>query len=313
MLTTQKTRTLAAVAIKDKTQIIKKRIYFRNIEDVIRKRKMLESSSNSKGAPVSKKVPGKYSNASDYDDNSSDDSGEEEEKKVPETDFREYTAPEGCHMEPFYRPKERITMFIAGPQNCGKSYFIAEFLDEYKQFHPKRPIYLLTGLDEGDKHFARHNIRKIDMDAETIGSLSLEELRNDDKTGKRLGCLLIFDDTDRIPSKPLMKKVYDLMGMALSTGRDHTTQNGDADIDVIITNHEINDFLRTKPVLTECNYLVMFPQCSLKKQMDYCLDKVGITKRMKEMITTYNLSRSLVIHKTYPFYAVMLDRIIMLK
>ena len=312
MLTTQKTRTLAAVAIKDKTQIIKKRIYFRNIEDVIRKRKMLESSS-SKGAPVSKKVPGKYSNASDYDDNSSDDSGEEEEKKVPETDFREYTAPEGCHMEPFYRPKERITMFIAGPQNCGKSYFIAEFLDEYKQFHPKRPIYLLTGLDEGDKHFARHNIRKIDMDAETIGSLSLEELRNDDKTGKRLGCLLIFDDTDRIPSKPLMKKVYDLMGMALSTGRDHTTQNGDADIDVIITNHEINDFLRTKPVLTECNYLVMFPQCSLKKQMDYCLDKVGITKRMKEMITTYNLSRSLVIHKTYPFYAVMLDRIIMLK
>ena len=313
MLTTQKTRTLAAVAIKDKTQIIKKRIYFRNIEDVIRKRKMLESSSNSKGAPVSKKVPGKYSNASDYDDNSSDDSGEEEEKKVPETDFREYTAPEGCHMEPFYRPKERITMFIAGPQNCGKSYFIAEFLDEYKQFHPKRPIYLLTGLDEGDKHFARHNIRKIDMDAETIGSLSLEELRNDDKTGKRLGCLLIFDDTDRIPSKPLMKKVYDLMGMALSTGRDHTTQNGDADIDVIITNHEINDFLRTKPMLTECNYLVMFPQCSLKKQMDYCLDKVGITKRMKEMLTTYNLSRSLVIHKTYPFYAVMLDRIIMLK
>ena len=298
MLTTQKTRTLAAVAIKDKTQIIKKRIYFRNIEDVIRKRKMLESSSNSKGAPVSKKVPGKYSNASDYDDNSSDDSDNEEEKKAPETDFREYTAPEGCHMEPFYRPKERITMFIAGPQNCGKSYFIAEFLDEYKQFHPKRPIYLLTGLDEGDKHFARHNIRKIDMDAETIGSLSLEELRNDDKTGKRLGCLLIFDDTDRIPSKPLMKKVYDLMGMALSTGRDHTTQNGDADIDVIITNHEINDFLRTKPVLTECNYLVMFPQCSLKKQMDYCLDKVGITKRMKEMITTYNLSRSLVIHKT---------------
>ena len=105
MLTTQKTRTLAAVAIKDKTQIIKKRIYFRNIEDVIRKRKMLESSSNSKGAPVSKKVPGKYSNASDYDDNSSDDS-DEEEKKAPETDFREYTAPEGCHMEPFYRPKE---------------------------------------------------------------------------------------------------------------------------------------------------------------------------------------------------------------
>ena len=105
MLTTQKTRTLAAVAVKDKTQIIKKRIYFRNIEDVIRKRKMMESSQ----APDTKKsrVPGKYSNVEDYDD-SSDDS-DTEEKKVPETDFREYEAPEGCHMEPFYRPKERIT------------------------------------------------------------------------------------------------------------------------------------------------------------------------------------------------------------
>ena len=151
------------------------------------------------------------------------------------------------------------------------------------------------------------------MDADTLGTLSLEELRNDDKTGKRLGCLLIFDDTDRIPNKVLIKKVYDLMGMALSTGRDHATQNGDADIDVIITNHEINDYLRTKPILTECNYLVMFPQCSLKKQMDYCLEKVGMSRKMKDEITSYNLSRTVVIHKTYPFYCVTMEKIFLLK
>ena len=39
MLTTQKTKTLVGVATKDKSQIVKKRIYFRDIEDVIRKRK----------------------------------------------------------------------------------------------------------------------------------------------------------------------------------------------------------------------------------------------------------------------------------
>ena len=39
MLTTQKTKTLVGVAIKDKSQIVKKRIYFRDIEDVICKHK----------------------------------------------------------------------------------------------------------------------------------------------------------------------------------------------------------------------------------------------------------------------------------
>lgn len=306
MLTTQKTKTLVGVAIKDKSQIVKKRIYFRDIEDVIRKRK--EEEMKAGALPPAKK--GKY----DISDSESDSESEEEvEKKVESSDFREYVAPDGCHCEPFYRPKERITMFIAGPQNCGKSYFIAEFLDEYKQFHPKRPIYLLTGLDEEDKHFARHKIRKIIMDAETLGSLSLEELRTDDKTGKRTGCLLIFDDTDRIPNKLVIKKVYDLMGVALSTGRDHATQNGEADIDVVITNHEINDYLRTKNVLTECNYMVMFPQCSLKKQMDYCLEKVGMEKKMKDEIMSYNKSRSVVLHKTYPFYCVTMEKIFMLK
>ena len=255
-------------------------------------------------------------------DDTSSDSDDDSDFQIPmakktKVDNTVYKCKPYETIVPYYNPKERITMFIAGPQNCGKSYFISKFLKTYKLMHPNRPIYLVTGLLEKDKNFEGFNIRAIDLStpdaSEVVGSLDLERMRTDDQTGKRLGCLMIFDDTDRIPSKPLMKKVYDLMGMALSTGRDHTTQNGDADIDVIITNHEINDFLRTKPMLTECNYLVMFPQCSLKKQMDYCLDKVGITKRMKEMLTTYNLSRSLVIHKTYPFYAVMLDRIIMLK
>lgn len=309
MLTTQKTKTLVGVAIKDKSQLVKKRIYFRDIEDVIRKRKEEEMRAGALPPPPSKK--GKY-DLSDSESESESESEEEVEKKKS-TDFREYLAPEGCHCEPFYRAKERITMFIAGPQNCGKSYFIAEFLDEYRHFHPKRPIYLLTGLDEEDKHFARHKIRKINMDAETLTNLSLEDLRVDDTTGKRTGCLLIFDDTDRIPNKLLIKKVYDLMGVALSTGRDHATQNGEADIDVVITNHEINDYLRTKNILTECNYMVMFPQCSLKKQMDYCLEKVGMDRKMKDEIMNYNKSRSVVLHKTYPFYCVTMEKIFMLK
>ena len=54
---------------------------------------------------------------------------------------------------PLFRPKERITMFIAGCQNCGKSYYISNFLRTYRMIHPERPVFLVTGLSEKDKHF----------------------------------------------------------------------------------------------------------------------------------------------------------------
>ena len=44
-------------------------------------------------------------------------------------------------------------MFIAGCQNCGKSYYISKFLRQYRMMHPERPVFLVTGLSEKDKHF----------------------------------------------------------------------------------------------------------------------------------------------------------------
>ena len=54
---------------------------------------------------------------------------------------------------PLFRSSERITMFIAGCQNCGKSYYISQFLRQYRMLHPERPVFLVTGLSEKDKHF----------------------------------------------------------------------------------------------------------------------------------------------------------------
>ena len=89
-------------------------------------------------------------------------------------------------------------------------------------------------------------MRRVVMDQETIESINLDDFREDYETDKRRGCLIIFDDTDRIRDKVLMKKVYDLLNDALCNRRDHTTQTGEADIDLVITNHEINDYQRTK-------------------------------------------------------------------
>lgn len=243
------------------------------------------------------------------------DSDDENEDYIPlkrPRHMKEVFCDEGEHMEPFYNPDERVTMFIAGAQNCGKSYFIGQFLNDYREMHPRRPVYLLTGLTEKDKSLGEHRIRAIKMDEGTVGNLSLEKLRVDDKTGKRVGCLLIFDDVDRLRDKGLMKKVYDLLNDALCNGRDHSTQEAYADIDVIVTNHEINDYVRTKSILTECNYVVLFPYYSLRKQIDMVMDKIGISEEHKEKIRKYK-GRAVVIHKVAPLYCVMKKEFFLLR
>ena len=78
-------------------------------------------------------------------------------------------------MQPLFRPNERITMFIAGCQNCGKSFYISQFLRKYRAFHPERPVFLVTGLSEKDKHFEGQEMWKINLSH--VPTLTLEDLR----------------------------------------------------------------------------------------------------------------------------------------
>ena len=282
---------LIAATIDDDTEKIGKKIYFIPPEEI-----------------------------SSEEEKSSEGEEEEEEFRIPmakkrrklSTDVIYFKCKSDEHIIPYYNPKERVTMFIAGAQNCGKSYFVGEFLKTYKLMHPKRPIYLLTGLTEKDKHFEKFNIRQIIMDSANVGDLDLEKLRVDDKTGKRQGCLLIFDDTDRIRDKGLMQKTYKLLDDALANGRDHETQKGVADIDIVVTNHEINDYQRTRGILTNCNYVVLFPFYSLATQMKLVMDKIGISKETQKKITNYK-GRAVVIRKIAPMYCVMKRKVFLLR
>ena len=191
---------------------------------------------------------------------------------------------------PVFRQNERITMFIAGCQNCGKSYYISQFLDTYKVLHPERPVFLVTGLSEKDKHFEGQDLWRVDLG--TIPSLTLEDFRRISPGAPRTGSLVIFDDVDRITDDKVNKAVQKLISDILSNGRDHASQAGIADIDIIITNHEVNDYKRTKPMLTECNYVVLFPSATVGRQMKLIIDKIGVGKGIERQITNYKTLRS---------------------
>ena len=287
---------LIAATIDNDTEKVKKRIYFLAPDE--------STSSSDSGSS---------------DDDDSDDeyfrppmAKRRRRSKHAVDDDTVYKCKSNEHIVPYYNPKERVTMFIAGAQNCGKSYFVAQFLKTYKLMHPKRPIYLFTGLTEKDKHFEKFNIRQVIMDSANVDEIDLEKLRVDDKTDKRRGCLLIFDDTDRIRDKGLMQKVYKLLDDALANGRDHESQKGDADIDILVTNHEINDYQRTRGILTNCNYVVLFPFYSLATQMNLIMDKIGISKDTQKKILQYK-GRAVVIRKIAPLYCVMNRKVFLLR
>lgn len=80
------------------------------------------------------------------------------------------------------------------------------------------------------------------MVSSNLSYLSLEKMRVNDKTGKKSGYLLIFDGTDWIRDKGLMGKNYKLLEDTLANRRDLASQAGKVDIDVVVTNHDINDY-----------------------------------------------------------------------
>lgn len=216
-------------------------------------------------------------------------------------------------ISPLFDPDDRITMFIAGCQKCGKSFFIGNFIrNHYLALHPERTIYIVTGLSERDRNFEGLNMLKISTDPKFLASLTLEQLRTNPLTGERNGALVVFDDIDRISDKKSSNAVYKLASDILSNGRDHTTQAGMADIDCIITNHEANDWLKTRTALTECNWVVLFPAATTHRTMTTIIDKIGASKEQKQDIIKYRSSRYLLLHKTFPKFCVMEDRIFLL-
>lgn len=214
---------------------------------------------------------------------------------------REISSRPGDAIEPFLYSPKRLTMLIAGSQGCGKSFLISKILREYIRHKPNRPIILFTGLDEEDANFAGLNIIRANINkAEEI---TLEKLRN-----KGTGSICIFDDVDRIRDKRVSDNIQRLISDILSNGRDHKTQTGKEDIDIIVTNHELNDYRRTKYTLSDCEYVCLFPQGSTYQQLDLILKKIGCSQRAAEEIKNEK-SRYVIIHKTFPLYYISSNRI----
>jgi hypothetical protein len=180
--------------------------------------------------------------------------------------------------------RERSVGYIVGASGSGKSFFICEWVKEYKKKFKRNPVYLFSSLDE-DESLEPINPQRIILDNDFLN----EEI---DLTMYKDSCV-IFDDCDTISNKKIKERVYTLMNMMLNTGRHFN-------ITIWCVNHTATGTkMESKIILNEAHYIVYFP-VNQNRQLVYMLENYcGIDK--KQMTYLKNLgSRWVCIYKHFP-------------
>lgn len=179
---------------------------------------------------------------------------------------------------------ERLSYFIAGPPGCGKSTTAAQILSLF----PSLPIFLFTDIEEEDRAFSDLPIRKMKMDADLLTELKPSMLC------EKSDCWVVFDDIDKIRDPKLSKVLISLMDNIIANGRAHSGHN----IHVIVTSHSLSDYRKTKYMIENCSYWVVFPSKTINSQLKRLLSKMDLEKmNLKDYDRVF-------IHQTTPLFIV---------
>jgi hypothetical protein len=105
--------------------------------------------------------------------------------------------------------------------------------------------------------------------------------------------LVIFDDTEAIPNKKLKAKVYGIMNIILTMGRQKN-------VDCISVNHNACEGIQTKTMLNESHAIIFFPSSLSDKNIKYLTENyTGLKKHQVEKIMN-SKSRHITVLKKHP-------------
>jgi hypothetical protein len=185
-------------------------------------------------------------------------------------------------------PKKRQVWYVAGQSGSGKSYFARGVAESYKKLYPDREVYLISKLTQ-DETLDKSKIAKpkrISLDSLVSDPPELEEFEN---------CLVIFDDFDTL-DKPYDKVVLKLIEDLCIMGR-HTNTS------LLILSHFLSNYKKTRLILGECQFLVLYPLATSFKALKYVSEMYGGLD--KEQVQNFKkLGRWVCIHKNYPVYII---------
>jgi hypothetical protein len=208
-------------------------------------------------------------------------------KRKRETDFQILEEGE-VQVLPNFEKSERL--YVTGPSDSGKSYYIGKFIEQWKKVFKTGRIFIFSDVDE-DKSLDRFsNVTRVIINKELMENpMRSEEFPE--------GCLVIFDDIDSIVDKKLLATVEGLRDHLLHRGRHER-------ISVIVSNHLTTDYKRTKIVLNECTSVTVFPMSGATYGIEYMLRKYcGFDpKQIKRLMSLR--SRWVTVKKNCPIHVI---------
>jgi hypothetical protein len=185
-------------------------------------------------------------------------------------------------------PKVREVWYCAGQSGSGKSYFARGIAENYKKLFPEREVYLISKLEEDET-----------LDKMKIGKpnrISLQSLVDDPPDINEFeDCLVIFDDFDTL-SAPYDKVVLKLIEDLCIMGR-HTRTS------LLILSHYLTNYKKTRLILGEAHYLVLYPMATAFKALKYvCEHYGGLDKEHIQGLK--KMGRWVMIAKNYPSFVI---------
>jgi hypothetical protein len=180
------------------------------------------------------------------------------------------------------KKSERDVGMIVGKSGSGKSYWIKQWVKEYKKMHKDRPIFLFSSLLE-DKSLDEIEPQRMKIDDSLLTDpIEADELEN---------ALVIFDDIDALTNKKQKEAVYTILNKILTIGRHFNTS-------VLITSHLANGNL-LKTILNELHFFVYFPQSTTRTTLYVLENYIGVSKKMFPLIKATR-SRWACVFNNYP-------------
>lgn len=211
-------------------------------------------------------------------------------KELHDRSKKEFNVPDEGSLMVMPNSEKTERLFIAGPTDSGKSHWSRRYIDEWSKLFPNRRIFLFSDVDNDEELDDIKKLHRIKINDELI----THPLKSTDFPD---GSLVLFDDTDSIIDPKILKAVESLRNHLIRRGRHEGLY-------VLVSNHMLSDYTKTRVILNECNGMTIFPKSGASNGIKYSLSKYcGLTKGQIDKIMALN-SRWVTIYKNYPMYVV---------
>jgi hypothetical protein len=178
--------------------------------------------------------------------------------------------------------KERDVGLIAGASGSGKSYYVNQYIKNYRKAYKKRPIYFFSVLNQDDS-IDEKIVKRVELnDSWLTEPLTIDDVRDS---------LVVFDDVEQIKDKGIKEQLFKFINECLTTGR-HTNTSV-----FLIVHYTNKPYIQS--FLMECHTFTYFPRGS-NRSTNYALESyIGIDKKEIKYIKSLD-TRWATVFKQYP-------------